>query len=90
MNPADRAPTLADALVRELDRALRTVAAANEAARPNPAGTTPESVTDPAARRHAAGLMRVNHAGEIAAQALYHGQALTARAPTVRGRVARF
>lgn len=84
MNPADRAPTLADALVRELDRALRTVAAANEAARPNPAGTTPESVTDPAARRHAAGLMRVNHAGEIAAQALYHGQALTARDPTVR------
>ena len=84
MNPADRAPTLADALVRELDRALRTVAAANEAARPNPAGTTPESVTDPAALRHAAGLMRVNHAGEIAAQALYHGQALTARDPTVR------
>ena len=84
MNPAARAPTLADALVRELDRALRTVAAANEAARPNPAGTTPESVTDPAARRHAAGLMRVNHAGEIAAQALYHGQALTARDPTVR------
>ena len=84
MNPADRAPTLADALVRELDRALRTVAAANEAARPNPAGTTPESVTEPAARRHAAGLMRVNHAGEIAAQALYHGQALTARDPQVR------
>ena len=84
MAPTDRAPTLADALVRELDRALRTVAAANEAARPNPAGATPESVTDPAARRHAAGLMRVNHAGEIAAQALYHGQALTARDPTVR------
>jgi ubiquinone biosynthesis monooxygenase Coq7 len=41
-------------------------------------------VTDPAARRHAAGLMRVNHAGEIAAQALYHGQALTARNPAVR------
>lgn len=84
MSPADRAPTLADALIRELDRALRTVAAANTAARPNPAGPTPESVTDPAARRHAAGLMRVNHAGEIAAQALYHGQALTARDPTVR------
>jgi ubiquinone biosynthesis monooxygenase Coq7 len=41
-------------------------------------------VTDPAARRHAAGLMRVNHAGEIAAQALYHGQALTARNEQVR------
>ena len=84
MAPTDRAPTLADALIRELDRALRTVAAANEAARPNPAGAAQETVTDPAARRHAAGLMRVNHAGEIAAQALYHGQALTARDPQVR------
>lgn len=36
------------------------------------------------ARRHAAGLMRVNHAGEISAQALYRGQALTARDPAVR------
>ncbi len=45
----------------------------------------PESAADPAARRHAAALMRVNHAGEIAAQALYHGQALTARDPQVRG-----
>jgi ubiquinone biosynthesis monooxygenase Coq7 len=73
-----------DRLIRELDRALRTVVAANAAARPNPAGTAPESVTDAAARRHAAGLMRVNHAGEIAAQALYHGQALTARNEQVR------
>jgi ubiquinone biosynthesis monooxygenase Coq7 len=79
------APTgLLDALIREFDRGLRTVAAANVAARPNPAGPTPESVADPAARRHAAALMRVNHAGEIAAQALYHGQALTARNPAVR------
>jgi ubiquinone biosynthesis monooxygenase Coq7 len=76
--------TLIDGLIREFDRALRTVAAANVAARPNPAATCPESVTLPEARRHAAGLMRVNHAGEIAAQALYHGQALTARNPRVR------
>jgi 3-demethoxyubiquinol 3-hydroxylase len=76
--------SLADALIREFDRGLRTVAAANVAARPNPAGPAPESVTEAAARRHAAGLMRVNHAGEIAAQALYHGQALTARDPKVR------
>ncbi|HSW33069.1 MAG TPA: 2-polyprenyl-3-methyl-6-methoxy-1,4-benzoquinone monooxygenase [Steroidobacteraceae bacterium] len=81
--PAPRL-TLIDGLIREFDRALRTVAAANVAARPNPAATCPESVTLPAARRHAAGLMRVNHAGEIAAQALYHGQALTARNPKVR------
>jgi ubiquinone biosynthesis monooxygenase Coq7 len=69
---------LLDRLILEIDRGLRTVAAANVPARPSPAGDSPESVTDPAARRHAAGLMRVNHAGEIAAQALYHGQALTA------------
>jgi len=75
---------LLDRLIREFDRGLRTVAAANVAARPNPAGSAPETVTDPAARRHAAGLMRVNHAGEIAAQALYHGQALTARNEKVR------
>src|SRR5512135_2373420 len=73
-----------DRLIQEFDRALRTVAAANVAARPNPAGASPETVADPAARRHAAGLMRVNHAGEIAAQALYHGQALTARNEKVR------
>ena len=41
-------------------------------------------MADPAERRHAAALMRVNHAGEIAAQALYHGQALFARPPALR------
>lgn len=75
---------LLDRLIQEFDRGLRTVAASNVAARPNPAGSAPETVTDPAARRHAAGLMRVNHAGEIAAQALYHGQAATARNPALR------
>jgi ubiquinone biosynthesis monooxygenase Coq7 len=75
---------LADRLIQEFDRGLRTVAAANVSARPYPAEGADESVTDPAERRHAAGLMRVNHAGEIAAQALYHGQALTARNPAVR------
>ncbi len=76
--------SLADRLIREVDRALRTVAAANVAARPYPAEAIPDDLADPAARRHAAGLMRVNHAGEIAAQALYHGQALTARDPGLR------
>lgn len=46
---------------------------------------TPETELDGDARRHAAGLMRVNHAGEVAAQGLYQGQALTARDPQVRG-----
>jgi len=79
-----RALSLADRLIRGIDQGLRTVAAANVAARPYPAAEVPESADDQAARRHAAGLMRVNHAGEIAAQALYHGQALTARDPQVR------
>jgi ubiquinone biosynthesis monooxygenase Coq7 len=81
---AARHLTLADRLIQELDRGLRTVAAANVSARPFPDEGVAETVTDPAARRHAAALMRVNHAGEIAAQALYHGQALTARNPTLR------
>ena len=76
--------SLIDRLIQEVDRGLRTVAAANVAARPNPADGSRESVAEDAARRHAAALMRVNHAGEIAAQALYHGQALTARNPRTR------
>jgi ubiquinone biosynthesis monooxygenase Coq7 len=84
MRPKSRRLSLADRLIREFDRALRTVSAANVPARPNPADGCRESIADPAARRKAAALMRVNHAGEIAAQALYHGQALTARNPAVR------
>jgi ubiquinone biosynthesis monooxygenase Coq7 len=84
MTPKTRHLTLADRLIQELDRGLRTVAGANVSARPNPAGDAPDSVEGPAARAKAAALMRVNHAGEIAAQALYHGQALTARNPAVR------
>src|SRR6186713_1239944 len=84
LNPFVRQLGLADRLIQEFDRGLRTVAAANVSARPFPAEDAAESVTDPAERRHAAGLMRVNHAGEIAAQALYHGQALTARNPVTR------
>lgn len=73
-----------DLLLAEADRALRTLAAAATPARPNPAGDAPSQPLPEDSRRHAAGLMRVNHAGEIAAQALYQGQALTARDPTVR------
>ena len=88
MSPRNPAParrmSLADRLIQELDRGLRTVAAANVSARPFPDEGVEETVRDPATRKHAAALMRVNHAGEIAAQALYHGQALTARNPDVR------
>jgi ubiquinone biosynthesis monooxygenase Coq7 len=70
------------------DNALRTLAGAVHAARPNPAGPPAgdgESLADdPQARRLAASLMRVNHVGEVCAQALYQAQALTARDPVLR------
>lgn len=66
------------------DRALHTLAAPASAQRANPAqATAPVELPDDQ-RRHAAALMRINHAGEVAAQALYHGQALTARNPAIR------
>lgn len=84
MSRKSRHFSLVDRLIREFDRGLRTVAAANVAARASPAAGVAETVADPVERRRAAALMRVNHAGEIAAQALYHGQALTARTPGLR------
>jgi len=72
--------TSIDRLLSGLDRALRTVAApAGAGARPNPAAPVAEGDLDEAERAHAAGLMRVNHAGEVAAQALYQGHAAVAR-----------
>lgn len=74
-----------DRLLIEADRALRTVALDNHGAtRPSPAEPIDEGELDKAEQRHSAGLMRVNHAGEVCAQALYHGQALTAQLAEVR------
>ncbi len=73
-----------DRLISELDRALRAVSGVANAARHSPAGDQPEAELDPGARAHAAALMRVNHVGEICAQALYQGQSLTARNPEVK------
>ena len=72
------------ALIR-LQQALTSVAVpAAGAARANPAGATHDAALSDGERRHAAGLMRVNHAGEVAAQALYQGHALAARTGEVR------
>src|SRR5258706_13857233 len=68
-----------DALILEFDRALRTVAGVHRAGRASPAQSVPEGALDAEARAEAAALMRVNHVGEVCAQALYQGQALTAR-----------
>jgi 3-demethoxyubiquinol 3-hydroxylase len=73
-----------DRWISEFDRALRAVAGVANAARHSPAEDKPEAELDPGARAHAAALMRVNHVGEICAQALYQGQSLTARNPEVK------
>lgn len=81
----NRQLTPLDQLLAGVDEALRTVfSPAPAPSRINPAGDIPESVDEDKARQHVAGLMRVNHAGEIAAQGLYQGQAATARLEEVR------
>ncbi len=71
-----------DVLLRAAARALATVTGAAGAARTTPAsGVADARSLDPAERRLSGALMRVNHVGEICAQALYEGQALTARDP---------
>ncbi len=70
---------LIDDIVIGLDRALRTVASAPVAERANPGGPVADADMQDTERLHAAGLMRVNHTGEICAQGLYEGQALTAK-----------
>jgi ubiquinone biosynthesis monooxygenase Coq7 len=68
-----------DRLIVEFDRALRALTGVARAGRPSPAEPVPDSPITEEERGHAAALMRVNHVGEICAQALYQGQALTAR-----------
>jgi len=76
--------SIADKLLIEIDTALRVVAARPGATRATPGGSSDDSPTDGAAKQEVAKLMRVNHAGEIAAQALYRGQALTAHDDKLR------
>lgn len=75
----------ADKCVFELDKALTTIwGNPRGSGRENPAKSIPEAALSDAQRRHNAALMRINHAGEVSAQALYQGQALTAELPEVR------
>jgi len=77
-----------DRFIHGLDQALHTVLGpAPEPSRPNPAAPHAEAELTASERELAGRLMRVNHAGEISAQALYQGQALTARLPTVRDKM---
>jgi ubiquinone biosynthesis monooxygenase Coq7 len=77
-------PDAIDQLITGFDHALRTLSGMASGARPNPAGAITGSDLTPEERRHAAGLMRVNHTGEVCAQALYQAQALVARDPEVK------
>ncbi|MCP5123085.1 MAG: 2-polyprenyl-3-methyl-6-methoxy-1,4-benzoquinone monooxygenase [Pseudomonadales bacterium] len=77
--------SLLDRVITEADSALRTVTNRGHAAgRPSPSSGHADTGLSAQERRHVAGLMRVNHTGEVCAQALYQGQALTAKLPTVR------
>ncbi len=73
-----------DKLISEFDRGLRTLFAPASSARPHPDHDVAEAELSTEDKRHALGLMRVNHCGEVCAQALYQGQALTARDPAAR------
>ncbi|MDD3883890.1 MAG: 2-polyprenyl-3-methyl-6-methoxy-1,4-benzoquinone monooxygenase [Gallionella sp.] len=73
-----------DRLIIEFDKGLRTLFSQAHSVRPHPDADATDAPLDETERKHAAGLMRINHSGEICAQALYQGQALTARDPAVQ------
>lgn len=73
-----------DNLIVEFDKGLRTLFSKAQSARPYPDAGLPEAALEEDEKKLAAALMRVNHSGEICAQALYQGQALTARDPVVQ------
>ena len=77
-----------DAVILAADSALRTLWADPRASRPTPQAATAELVMNDAERREAAALMRVNHVGEVCAQALYTGQALACQSPALRAQLA--
>ena len=88
MSTRDYSPI--DRALVQLDQAFRTVFGRPQTTeRLDPARGVPDADLDEAERRHVARLMRINHTGEVCAQALYQGQALTARLPEVRRSLAR-
>ncbi len=78
LNPLDR-------LIVGVDRGLRALAGEPRSQRPSPGTEVADAELSEAERRHAAALMRVNHCGEICAQALYQGQALASRDARIKG-----
>ena len=84
---ATRRLTPLDRLLAGAQNALETVLGHPAAERPNPGASHADVVMDDAGRLHAAGLMRINHVGEVCAQALYVGQATVARDPATRAQL---
>jgi ubiquinone biosynthesis monooxygenase Coq7 len=72
-----------DRLLGQINRTINALAAPITPSVPSPGNQASEAEMSPAERRVSARLMRVNHSGEVAAQALYEGQAFTARSPQV-------
>ncbi|HEX8956628.1 MAG TPA: 2-polyprenyl-3-methyl-6-methoxy-1,4-benzoquinone monooxygenase [Burkholderiaceae bacterium] len=77
-----------DDLINGFDKSLRVLSGVAASGRPNPAAHTLDAKLDDAERRHSAGLMRVNHVGEICAQALYEAQGKFSRNPALRAQFA--
>ncbi|MES2152944.1 MAG: 2-polyprenyl-3-methyl-6-methoxy-1,4-benzoquinone monooxygenase [Pseudomonadota bacterium] len=77
-----------DELIVGVDKALRVIAGVASASRTTPAVHAADATLDSGERRHSAGLMRVNHVGEVCAQALYNSQSRFARSPEMRAQFA--
>lgn len=73
-----------DKAIADFDNALRVITGQTSASRPNPALTVPDGILDAAEQRHSAGLMRVNHVGEVCAQALYDAQGRFAQGESIK------
>lgn len=84
MQTPSRRLTRTDAWISTLDHSLKTLAGVAPQSRPTPTASQPDQEMDEAERRHAAALMRVNHVGEVCAQALYRAQALRTRNDELR------
>ncbi len=85
MNKFSRQPNLFDQIIINFDTALKAIAGTSHSSkRPSPAGVVSETPMDAAQRKESLNLMRVNHVGEVCAQALYQGQSLTARSPKIQ------
>ena len=78
-----------DRCIAAFDNALRALHGVYNSRRPNPAADTPEAELSAAERRRSAALMRVDHVGEICAQALYHGQAFVVKDESLRHHLAK-